>query len=587
MNLVALKGQFEASNDWDLTRAGKVRQIVRNKPHMSEYGIPRLLVCEYPPGSGIEHLSEMSLFIGGITPEGEKRVTVGEAWYKEAEVWPSAEPWDTVWAINEGDTVHIGGINSEGEEEYYWPDYHALSNQDFVCRYNDYNILNPGTGELGEPHRPLYIDITQQVFNWSNDILENVVVWSYHITPTEFDIEGMHVTTRMQTGIGPQGLDPESDDLSRYFPEQKLIVSEDYPGGSDGTNESIHGLKMLKPEGINYNDEMVHFYWQPQKYQEHPDNTVYNDIMLFHGISENQQTPYSEVRLWFTLGPFDVQKGDTVVFRIAQILGEEVNQLKEKAEVLDELANKDFRFPTAPPSPEFNVETGSKRIRITWDSSVEDYEDPYRADNESQPFAGYRVYKSTQSPDGPWTPLAQFDIKGDGFGIDNGLQREYIDKGLLNNTKYYYTATSFSKPDSVYPWPSEESSLSLNAKEVIPGHGSAESVGKVAVVPNPYRGDKNYYEYNPPWEKSPPSRPWMKQDRKIQFINLPSDCIIKVFSASGDFIKKIEHHDPTRGFENWNLTSHVNQAIASGVYLFSVEDLDSGETQVGKFVVIK
>lgn len=586
---MALNGQFAASNDWDVTRAGNVRQTVRNFAWLSNNGsdTPRLLVCEYPPGSGIEHLDEISLFFGGVTPKGEERVSIGESFYKQREIWPSAEPWDTVWAINEGDTVDIGGINSEGEEEYYWSNYQAVSSQDFVCRYNDYNIPNPGTGTIDEPHRPLYIDIVQQVFTWSNEILENVVLWTYYVTPKEFDIESMHITIRMRTGIGPQDLDPEDDDLSRYFHDRKLIVSEDFPGGSDGTTESVFGLKMLEPEGVNYSDDMVNFYWQPQKYQAHPDRDIFNDIMLFRGITEDQQRGYSQIRTWYTLGPFDIKKGDTVVFRMAEILGDEVGELKEKAEVLDELAKKDFRFPSPPPTPEFRVETQSKQARLIWEPTIEDYEDPYRADNETQPFAGYRIYKSTQGPDGPWTPLAQFDIEGDGYGLDNGLKHEYTDTGILDNITYYYTITGFSKPDTVFPWPSEESSLALNAQEVLPGSGSAESVGKVAVVPNPYRGDINYYEYNPPWEQAPPGRPWMKQDRRIQFINLPSDCIIKVYSASGDFIKEIEHHDPTRGFEDWNLTSYVDQAIASGLYFFSVEDLNTGNTQVGKFVIIK
>ena len=37
----------------------------------------------------------------------------------------------------------------------------------------------------------------------------------------------------------------------------------------------------------------------------------------------------------------------------------------------------------------------------------------------------------------------------------------------------------------------------------------------------------------------------------------------------------------------WNLISRFNQAVASGLYLFSVEEVPSGKRQVGKFVVIK
>jgi hypothetical protein len=37
----------------------------------------------------------------------------------------------------------------------------------------------------------------------------------------------------------------------------------------------------------------------------------------------------------------------------------------------------------------------------------------------------------------------------------------------------------------------------------------------------------------------------------------------------------------------WNLISTEGQAIASGLYLFSVENKDGGERQVGKFLIVK
>ncbi len=45
--------------------------------------------------------------------------------------------------------------------------------------------------------------------------------------------------------------------------------------------------------------------------------------------------------------------------------------------------------------------------------------------------------------------------------------------------------------------------------------------------------------------------------------------------------------DVPGGFEDWDMTSYAVQAIASGIYLFTVEDTQTGKVQVGKFVVIK
>ena len=44
---------------------------------------------------------------------------------------------------------------------------------------------------------------------------------------------------------------------------------------------------------------------------------------------------------------------------------------------------------------------------------------------------------------------------------------------------------------------------------------------------------------------------------------------------------------PHAGYEDWNLTSSIGQAISSGIYLFTVEDVANGKVQVGKFVIIK
>ena len=79
----------------------------------------------------------------------------------------------------------------------------------------------------------------------------------------------------------------------------------------------------------------------------------------------------------------------------------------------------------------------------------------------------------------------------------------------------------------------------------------------------------------------------MEQDRRIQFINLPAQCQIKIYTLAGDLVNTLDHTDATRGYEDWNLTSSIGQAISSGIYLFTVEDMTNAKVQVGKFVIIK
>ena len=143
-------------------------------------------------------------------------------------------------------------------------------------------------------------------------------------------------------------------------------------------------------------------------------------------------------------------------------------------------------------------------------------------------------------------------------------------------------------PDKVINFPSQETRLSANARTVVPGTAPPATVGEVAAVPNPYRGDIAYSSYNPPWERPQGNRPWwMEQDRRIQFINLPASCQIKIFTLAGDLVNTLKHKILREGYEDWNLTSSMGQAISSGIYLFTVEDMNNGNVQVGKFVIIK
>ena len=60
-----------------------------------------------------------------------------------------------------------------------------------------------------------------------------------------------------------------------------------------------------------------------------------------------------------------------------------------------------------------------------------------------------------------------------------------------------------------------------------------------------------------------------------------------MYTLAGDEGYSLNHNNSDKGYEDWNLTSSVGQTIASGIYLFTVEDLRNGDIQNGKFVVVK
>lgn len=586
---------YNVTNDWKQVVTGEIHQVILNRGRMDTGDSPSLIICEYPPGSGEEHIGDVGIWIGGITPEGDTLVTTGAAHRSADEFWPGTAPWDTIWTVERGEgPVDIGGTTANGEDDIYWENYTPTSDADYVTRYSDYQVLDPQEPTSGgynwEPHTPLYLDVIQTVYSWGSPPLDETLIWTYYIIPTKHEIEEMYFTLQFDAAIGRISKNIESDDRMLYYPEKHLIVAEDDPDGLDGQSHGAIGFMFFLPDRKPQDALRWTYRWGHSNINRGFDAETYRFAMASGEVMANPGSFYGG-EAWLSFGPYDLEQGDTLEIRMAEILGRGLDGVFQNAELIRRNAREGFALPSAPPSPPLTVQNLNKAVRLNWSpadgNNPETYEDPGRADSASVPFEGYRLYKSSQSKTGPWTLLAEYDIPDNAFGENIGLEYEYRDTGLLNNIEYYYTVTAYSKPDTVLGFPSQESSKFQGVQVARPGPVTPETVGEVAVVPNPYRGDLDYTEYIPPWEKSPSGRPWMEQDRRIQFVNLPADCEIRVYSAAGDFIKSIIHHNPEVGYENWNLTSYVNQAIASGVYIYTVEDLQSGKMQTGKFVVIK
>ncbi|NQV15156.1 hypothetical protein HQ531_06830 [bacterium] len=117
----------------------------------------------------------------------------------------------------------------------------------------------------------------------------------------------------------------------------------------------------------------------------------------------------------------------------------------------------------------------------------------------------------------------------------------------------------------------------------------ANSLDKVSVVPNPYVASAI-------WEQKPYLRSG-RGERKIYFINLPSECTIRIYTIAGELVRKLEHSSPASdpdktlfdGAESWDLLNLDQLEVAYGVYIYHVEtnyDSNNAET-IGKFAVIK
>jgi hypothetical protein len=236
-------------------------------------------------------------------------------------------------------------------------------------------------------------------------------------------------------------------------------------------------------------------------------------------------------------------------------------------------------------------------------------------------FEGFRVWRSVSidGEDKSYALLAQYVVK-DNVGTEDGdsLKYTFVDSNLVVGRTYWYSVTSFSLPgqtlvyipDTTAPGgvridtllsPATESALSENSKKVIIPFDPSTKVGDVKVVPNPYRTDVDYTSNNGGYEGV--GQKWNESKRVIWFIHLPpnpdpshpdQDCssTIRIFTLAGDLVTTLYHDDKVRlasglpkGQEEWNLISESGRAIASGIYVYTVESCIG--KQIGKFVIIR
>ncbi len=215
-----------------------------------------------------------------------------------------------------------------------------------------------------------------------------------------------------------------------------------------------------------------------------------------------------------------------------------------------------------------------------------------------KPFGDNRSYHENHSLDGVYTYTVSDDVKYLNVAenvVDTIQYKKY--KFVLHNKLYakenYVAVTSSDYGDPKTGTPALKSNPATNGTSVIPTKISGND--DVYVVPNPYRGDVDYEEMG--WENVDGADVWQEQDRKIVFMNIPLRSVIRIYTLAGDLVKTIGHNGNARVTARymygeygaaWDLINDNNQAVASGIYLFSVQDVDDDSyEQVGKFVIIK
>ena len=274
-----------------------------------------------------------------------------------------------------------------------------------------------------------------------------------------------------------------------------------------------------------------------------------------------------------------------------------------------------YLIPEPPLAPRLHVELERNTATLYWDDRAELARDPVTGLLD---FEGYRVYSSNPGDDlrgdvfGSAGLIAQYDSPGNDAGVNNGFDSVRLTEpatfpgdttryryaleieGVLAGWQYGFSVTAFDTGDEAVGLPSFESSRITNAVRAFPGTAPAQAGGDVVgVYPNPYR-------VNAAWDGS------TSRTRKLNFYNLPPQSEVRIYSLAGEIVAQFTHDAASYrgdirwyndfsgenrilsgGEHSWDILSESGLSLSSGLYLFTVMDLETTEVQTGKFAIIR
>lgn len=582
--------------------------VVSNYGFFGNNLVTRAPSMEYPLGSGQEHLVRAGLWVGGINADGDTVVSTGCVsgyWGQSPEIGAEFTPKQR---IRERSILITSRAYSKD----------AISEQDFVCSYTDYPKRTASQEQL------LQISVRQESYCWGYGFTEAFVIVSFTIKNDnpQGSIRNVYlgIFSELCTGDKSQFEEwpPPADEwfkkkLLEYFPDLMMVGEHHCKCGVEcscrrGWAPSWGGIAILgwhargatavKPS-FNWWD----WYWE----RDHPllDRDRYGfmsngEIDPTDNIVPNRDDPIELV----AVGPFpELAAGDSIVFVCAFVGGMDRQSLITNAQWAKKAFENNYILPSPPQPPRFKIQPAKGRIEIYWDNYPEDKPDPYY---KIPDFEGYRIYITRV----PGALTKDFDLVReldiiDGIGYDTGLDAVRIDNdscycyrmtisNVKDGFKYWIAITSFDRGMPEEGVESMESGVFATKTLVIPGTQPDVEDKPVIVFPNPYRGEAV-------WDGM------RDREKYIWFANLPRKAIIRIYTLAGDLVKTIEFDGDTydasdvKGLKTsaernlalpggicaWDLISDKDQAVASGLYIFAVENKLTGSNQTGKFLVIR
>lgn len=221
------------------------------------------------------------------------------------------------------------------------------------------------------------------------------------------------------------------------------------------------------------------------------------------------------------------------------------------------------------PPASFNVESDVGRIGLTWE--LYPGESPARV--EIYRTENYLEGRIRLDDDDDYTNDPYFDyqcIAGCPGAPEITTPGQFDDTNVARGINYYYYIQAVGadgEKSNRYWTQTYDPAISLRE----PG----ETTGSFVIVPNPFNvAAQEGVRYPGP------------RKERIAFLDIPGQSTIRIYTERGELVKTIEHTTGS-GDEYWDVTTDSQQLVVSGLYIAVVDNHETGEREMKKFVIIR
>jgi hypothetical protein len=260
-----------------------------------------------------------------------------------------------------------------------------------------------------------------------------------------------------------------------------------------------------------------------------------------------------------------------------------------------------LRFEVPPPpgstAPPDTTALGGLRVRFQQGATVV-IENAAAFDVED--FEGWHVWRWDADPSSPvYRSVGEYSKLADVASPDpawpgittNSTRIRFLDRNVFDGFLYHYAVTTYDQGFRrstngqtyfvKYDSPLELGTANPNGGEPIPGPTQLRyefrrpppaEFQPITAVPNPFRDSAS---------------DGSRESSVVFFNSAPPRGTLYIFTLSGDLVLERSHELPTIGTITWDTRNGGGEKVASGVYIYKIVDLVSGQQSYGRLAVIR